>query len=139
MDLQKISNYIKENWPRGYKISYRYILLPLIIVFILILGASFIRKPELVTPVEDSVISRTPIFKFRPVGNLFYKGFEVELKSDKVKLQEYVYEDNGLVTVTTPELLPRQSNIELVVKIKKGFGPFAIWSRTYIYRFKTGS
>lgn len=137
--IKSIIDYFKENWPRGYSIPYKYIILPVIAVILFVMGSSFIRSPENVYPKPGSTISRQPYFSFLPVRNFLYKDYSVKLlypdSGEEIPIS--VYKSGNTVNFTVPQSLRRQARVELRVKINKGIGPLPLWSKSFTYSYTT--
>ena len=105
----------------------------------LVLGSSVIRAPEILEPKPNTTISRTPVFKFRIIKNVFYKDYEVELRysGSGGDIRKNVFEDDGIMVVTVPATLKRRSKVELVIKINKGINPITLWSKSFSYKVIT--
>ena len=138
--LRKFLLGIKEFYfPAVRRISYRAILLPVVVGLLLIGGASIIRQPQLLSPAPNTTITRTPVFRFQPVRNLFYQGYTVELvyplTQEEVPLR--ISEEGAVVVVNVPYRLRRQATVELRITIRKGIGPLTLWQKQFKYKFVT--
>lgn len=127
--------------PAGRRIPYRVFVVALVVVVLIITASSVIRSPNLISPAANSQISRTPVFRFTPVKNLFYKDYNVELRyaGERVEILTSVFEEGEIVVVTTPGTLRKRADIELLITINKGLGPIKLWDKTFTYSFKTST
>jgi hypothetical protein len=139
INIKAIGDFARDHWPRT-RIPYKFIVLPGLIIFFLLLGSSFIKPPHNISPVPGSTISRTPVIRFNIVRNLLYQGYEAGIKyANGGEIQQTVSEGGGgVISIYTPAILNRQSGLVLTIKIKKGMGPVTFWSKEFKYSYTTG-
>ena len=129
-----IKDYFQENMPI-VMIPYKYIVLPLLIIFFLFLGASFIRPPGNLTPSPDSTISANPVFRFEINKNFMYRNYNVKVKTKNGEPKIRVRENGNNISVTPISPLLSSDKINLEIIISKGFSFFTLWSKTFNYSY----
>ena len=129
-----IKDYFQENMPI-VMIPYKYIVLPLLIIFFLFLGASFIRPPGNLAPSPDSTISANPVFRFEINKNFMYRNYSVKVKTKKGEPKIRVRENGNNISVTPISPLLSSDKIDLEIVISKGFSFFTLWSKTFNYSY----